>query len=703
MNDAGSFYSDLEFPDQYYGVLIRSTVQRGRLVDIRPPQMPDGYHLYTAVDVPGENRISAMGTVVPVFTPFEILYYGEPLGILVGPDLQTVTDLVSEVLIETEALEPWTFGERFSSAQVVGKRVIESGDPDGPLSNPDLTHETLCELGPQDHYYTEPLGAAVNIANGALEIHSPTQWPFHVRDSVSAVLDLDPSDIVVHQTNPGAHLDGKIWFPSLIACQAALAAVLCKHPVRVCFSRQEDFLFSPKSVPVTVRYATVAGEDGSIEALSVRILINAGAYSPLIDEVIDRVTLAALGFYRVKNWRIETWGLRTNMPPMGVLSGWGESLALFALENHLASVIRSGNHSPMEWKLFHVLGTKDESMRNFGFPVADSITELFSQICTMSDFPRKYTAYEHLARLRTNRNDGPLRGIGIVCGYQGNGFISKTMERAPYAMEVTMETDGSVTVKTGMASVSMRDAFAATAAEIFGIKPELVRFTERATDKMSPAGPETLSAAVTILAPLFDKCCRTIQRQRFREPLPITAKKTWRPSKNDAWSSVDFAGKPFVSTTPGACAIEVELDPVTYEPSIRGVWIACDAGRLFSKRRARSELVRNAHISLSRVLCERIAIRDGRFAPTDSVQYDMLTPDRMADVEVTFIDSKEESKGIGTLAQNLIPAAYAAALAQIIRQPVGRLPLDPAYIHNLLESRGESKEETVSETEGDAP
>ncbi len=701
MNDAGTFYSDLEFPEQYYGVLIRSTVQRGRLVDIRPPQMPDGYHLYTAVDVPGENRVSAMGTVVPVFTPYEILYYGEPLGILVGPDLQTVTELVSEVLIETEALEPWTFGERFSAAQVVGKRVIESGDPDGPLSDAARVHETVCELGPQDHYYTEPLGAAVNIANGTLVIHSPTQWPFHVRDSVSALLDLDPSDIVVRQTNPGAHLDGKIWFPSLIACQAALAAVLCKHPVRVSFSRQEDFLFSPKSVPVTVRYVTAAGEDGSIEALSARILINAGAYSPLIDEVIDRVTLAALGFYRVQNWRIETWGLRTNMPPMGVLSGWGESLALFALENHLASVIRRGKHSPIEWKLLHVLGTKEESARNFGFPVAATMTELFSQICSMSDFPRKYTAYEYLAQCRTDKRDGPLRGIGIVCGYQGNGFLSKIVDRAPYSMEVTMETDGSVTVKTGMASPSMRNAFAATAAEIFGIKPDLVRFAERSTDTMNPTGPETLSAAVTILAPLFEKCCHTIQRQRFRTPLPITAKKAWKPSKNDSWSSKEFAGNPFVSTTPGACALEVELDPVTYETSIRGVWIACDAGKLFSKKHARSELVRNAHIALSRVLCERISIKEGRFIPSDSVQYDMLTPDRMVDVDIAFLDSKAESRGIGTLAQNLIPAAYAAALAQIIRQPVGQLPLGPAYIHELIETRDTSAENPKPEAGGD--
>lgn len=690
MSETTVFYTDLEFPDQYYGVLVRSTVQRGRLVGLKAPPIPDGYHLYSATDIPGENRIRALGTSVPIFTPYEIQYYGEPIGIVVGPDLQTVIDIVAEVLIETEVLEPWKFGERFTPAQVAGKRVMESGDPDTILAESKRVHETVCELGPQDHYYAEPLGAVAAFSDGKLEIFTATQWAFHVRDSVSAALDLDPEDIVVRPTNAGAHLDGKIWFPSLIACQAALAAVLCKHPVRIAFTRQEDFLFSPKSVPVSIRYTTATDENGAVEALSARILINAGAYSPLIDELIDRMTLAARGFYRIANWRVETWGLRTNMPPMGVLSGWGESSALFALENHLATVIREGGHAPVEWKILNLIGPRSDTTRNFGFTVSDSVGELFETICTMSDFPRKYTAYEHLALRRVSVHDGPLRGIGIVCGYQGNGFIGKSAERGGYAVEVRMDTDGSVTIISGLSSVPMRAHLAQIAASVFDIPVNLVHFSGNSTAELAPSGPETLSIGVSILPALLEKCCQTIQRQRFREPLPISAKKTYRPGKNDTWDSRAFTGKPFASTTPGACAMEVELDPVTWEPSIRGVWIACDPGRLFSERDARSAVVRGVHIALSRVLCEHIAVVDGKFSPKDSVQYDMLTTDRACDVDVRFIDTGREPCGLGNIAHNLIPAAYAAALAQIIRRPVDRLPIDARYIHSILGQSGEA-------------
>jgi len=99
-----AFFSDMEIPGQYHGVLVRSSIQRGHLVDIKAPSMPDGYHMYTATDIPGENRLTAMGTSIPIFAPYEIQYYGEPLGIIVGPDLQTVQELVAEVLIETEII-----------------------------------------------------------------------------------------------------------------------------------------------------------------------------------------------------------------------------------------------------------------------------------------------------------------------------------------------------------------------------------------------------------------------------------------------------------------------------------------------------------------------------------------------------------------------------------------------------------------------
>ncbi|MBO5690620.1 MAG: hypothetical protein J6R96_02030, partial [Spirochaetaceae bacterium] len=83
---ASSFFSDLRLPDMLYGVLIRSPLHRGKIRSISHPQLPEGYFLYTAKDIPGAKTISLLGTEIPLLAQDEVSYQGEPLAILVGPD-----------------------------------------------------------------------------------------------------------------------------------------------------------------------------------------------------------------------------------------------------------------------------------------------------------------------------------------------------------------------------------------------------------------------------------------------------------------------------------------------------------------------------------------------------------------------------------------------------------------------------------------
>jgi CO/xanthine dehydrogenase Mo-binding subunit len=675
------FQSDIEFPDQYYGVLVRSSIQRGRLVDIKLPRMNDGYHFYSATDIPGENRITAMGTSMPIFTPYEIQYFGEPLGIIVGPDLATVQELAGEVLIETEKLDPIEFTEKFTSSQIIAKRILLKGDPDSFFDSDPNVFESTSEIGPQDHFYAEPLGVNVNIASGKLEIYTATQWPFHVRSSVSSVLDLEPDEIVVVPTMLAEAMDGKIWYPSLLASQAALASVLCKRPVKICLTRQEDFLFTGKSAPAQIRYRTSIGVNGNIEAMLVRVLVNAGAFSPLVDEIVDRIAVAATGLYAIASCRIEVYALRTSLPPLGALAGWGEAQVFFALETHLAQIISRLGLSPVEWKLMNLLdrgmktSTGNQITEDFGYD------HQFAKICTNSDFPRKFTAYELLNKNRPARDNGPLRGIALTVAYQGNGFLGRTYENSPYSAEVTIATDGIVKVDTMVYSASMRDVLSAIVSEILGIDKHMVQFSGMDTTAMSECGPETLSSKIAIIAPLVEKCCETIQKQRFRQPLPITVRKTYKPSKKDVWDSKALTGKPYVSLTSGACIVELEMDPVTYDTTVRGIWLSCNPGKLYNERHALTAVRKSVQLALSKTVAEHILIKDGKLSPKESVQYDVLPPSCIPASNIFFIGEGEIAKGVGSIAVNLIPAAYAAALAQITGKQITELPVERRHVY----------------------
>ncbi len=54
--DAKGFYSDFSKEGMLYAALIRSPANTGIVKDIKIPDMPEGYSLFTAQDIPGSNN-----------------------------------------------------------------------------------------------------------------------------------------------------------------------------------------------------------------------------------------------------------------------------------------------------------------------------------------------------------------------------------------------------------------------------------------------------------------------------------------------------------------------------------------------------------------------------------------------------------------------------------------------------------------------
>ena len=97
--DSNSFYGDR--PEDFFlsAVLVRSPVPDGTIRSIEHACLPEGYSLFTAKDIPGENAVHTFEAEFPVFASENISYEGEPVGILVGPDYGVLLRLLSELNI----------------------------------------------------------------------------------------------------------------------------------------------------------------------------------------------------------------------------------------------------------------------------------------------------------------------------------------------------------------------------------------------------------------------------------------------------------------------------------------------------------------------------------------------------------------------------------------------------------------------------
>ena len=159
-----------------------------------------------------------------------------------------------------------------------------------------------------------------------------------------------------------------------------------------------------------------------------------------------------------------------------------------------------------------------------------------------------------------------------------------------------------------------------------------------------------------------------MQKSRFRQPLPIHVKKTFSPLRKNQWNTSEFSGQPFQSTTWAAAVVEVEVDTITYEVSLRDVNIAIECGELLDEKSATSSV----KTEVSRIM--------SNFVEPNSLN--VVYP------KVAFIQSNENPKEIGSVIENVVPAAFSSAVSQALGVEVTTLPLKTDSIFNLLSQKG---------------
>jgi xanthine dehydrogenase molybdopterin-binding subunit B len=232
-----------------------------------------------ADDIPGKNSVTVDGVDVRVLASGEVRYYGEPIVLLAGKDEEELETLAGDVVVEYEEEEPYLSFEMPREDRIVLCREIERGRPDAAFKEAEKVVSTDVSTGIQEHFYSEPHAAYAAWENdvSTLRVTCSTQWPHHVHRTIAEVLAV-PSEIVAVAVpeEPDLALDGKLWYPSLIAAHAALVAWLTKKNVKLAASREEDFLYSPKRAPVDFKLRGGIDQEGRLLVLEATILVNMG-------------------------------------------------------------------------------------------------------------------------------------------------------------------------------------------------------------------------------------------------------------------------------------------------------------------------------------------------------------------------------------------------------------------------------------------
>ena len=689
MKDPGEFITDMSVDGMLNAITIRSPAALGTLKEIKCPTLPKDYHLIKAENIPKKNSLSNFS--VPVLAENKLSYIGQPVAILAGSEISVLEDLASKIEILAEEENPSFSCKNYENENEIVKRDIESGDTQNALGEGELIISCAYTTEIQEHWYSEPNGAlAVPFAvpldkdkkgMTALTIYTATQWPYHVKLSVSGLLGMEPENLTVAPTLMTPHLDGKIWYPSLVACHAALASWVTGSPVKIMLKREEDFLFSPKRNKTEIEIVSALNKDGSISGTIIQVQLDLGAHAVFENEIIDHTCLGSFGNCSHATFKIDGAGVQTNIPPQGPFAGFGLAQGFFASERHFSHIADTIGQDPAEWRKNNCVKKNQNLANRFTLKDTPPLLKLIDAAAFISDYYRKWACYELLRKRRRGEkweSEGiPLRGIGISTAYQGNGFLNAgELGTGNCSVEVTLEKDGFLEIKTSMISsgAKIRYAWQNMAQEILGVAPSMIRLTGNTIDAPD-AGPGTLSRNISTLSRLIEKCFAAIRNQRFRDPLPITVKRSDKSGKAQT-SGKNTYSDAFAYPGWASAVVEIEIDPVSFHPVTKGIWLTVDGGNVLNERRARLTLKTSVIQALGWASREQLCYQNGKIPLEYYRDYDIPAPEDIPPIEVDFIWSNTQvHKGIGDLPFCCIPAAYVQAVSQAMDHHFDKIPL----------------------------
>lgn len=738
--EATGFYSDFEKEGCLYAALIRSPASSGKIKSVTIPELPEGYYLYTNIDLPGSKSISANKNTLKVFGYGNVSYTGEPIGIILGPDEEKVYKLLDTVNItfDVENLESALhnvinnqqekaenfkefldqLNEMPSLDTVIDKSHVEENPnvivatreikyglyETMPLAQADTTIFEHADFTSTDKWkeklltpkWQETEGAYAYTEGDKLHVFTPTRWTAFTQKSVAAVLNIDEAFIFIHKTKSAGIYPSGLARTTQLAIQVALAAWLSKQPVKLVLSQNEQENFMVPGVLTEITYRSALNKNGRLKALKILIDIDIGCSNPFAQEITDRIAIAAANYYKPENLYISVKAHTSKKPPTSISMQIIESQAFFAIENEIQKISNLSNIFPDELRLINAEAPVSEEIKPkhskktaskknepqsvfpFEIPIGD-VQGVIQKALAASDFNRKYASFHMDAIDRAEKDSKPffalpLRGIGFATAYIPSGYYGQTSFSNDFKLEVTLSADEKLVIHSIKPSEVIQEIWKTSASEILQIPKQNIQINSDFPYDEMPEAPEDSYSSISIMNELIKKCCTDIQKKRFHQPLPITAKRGGPLSTKAKWNKEKFQGTPFFTTSFITTVVEVELDTYTYNEKIKGIWVTVDCGELFDEAAAR----RTIRLEIQQELTMLVK---GKTVPCDAIN-------------ISFIQSNNKTGQVGGLIHNSLPAAFSSALSLALTTQLTEIPCTEDLLFQLIRDR--TKEKNIS-------
>ncbi len=255
---------------------------------------------------------------------------------------------------------PWFYPH--AGSNLSHHRPIRKGDVAAGFSEADVVLEDTYRVPRYAHCAIEThVAVGLVDASRRLTVWAASQSPYTQRHLFAEALsDLGYSHSTVRVITPyvGGGFGGKAGV-SMEILAAALATAVPGHPVKVRWTRAQEFTNTYMRQAVVSRIKIGARKDGTLTALEMTNTWDAGAYVEYNANAVNASALSATGPYRIPNVKVDSLCVYTNLPPGGPYRGFGYSEMMFGVESHMSRLARKLGISPVDLRRLNALRRGD--------------------------------------------------------------------------------------------------------------------------------------------------------------------------------------------------------------------------------------------------------------------------------------------------------------------------------------------------------
>ncbi len=554
-----------------------------------------------------------------------------------------------------------------------------------------------------------------------LVVRTSTQVPYHVRRIIAPVIGLPPRRIHVIKPRIGGGFGVKQEV--LLEDICSLLTIATDRPVKLEFSRAEEFRSSRSRHPQILRMKTGVKRDGTIIANSMTVLANTGAYGTHSLTVQSNTGSKPLPIYPCQNIRFEAEVVYTNLPPPGAFRGYGVPQGFFALESHMDVIAKQIGMDALEFRRKNWIKVGDEN------PLAKALgegKEGYTQIIESCGLPECLHIVEERLGWKEKRGKGGTgrfkRGVGVALAMHGTAIPGLDMGGA----SIKLNDDGSFNVLVGATDIGTGSdtVIAQIAAEVLGVRVEDIIMHSSDTD-FTPFDTGAYASSTTYISGGATKKAAEQVRSQILEvasqmlnvnPEKLTLKDRIITSPNGetvtvsqvALHSLHVENQQQIMATASwmsyespppfaAQGVEVEVDSETGVVRVLNAISAVDAGRVINPITAEGQIEGGATQALGYGICEEMVYDEkGAMLTTNLSDYRIYSAPDMPKMETYIVETIDPFGPFGAKAIAEIPIdgmapAVANAVADALGIRIHQIPLTPERVLRAIHAKTAKK------------